>query len=186
VRLDGPVPARKQRGDAEPPACHGVATRRRSRTRPFLNRKDAKNAKPARPGVEPQRHRGTERDTEHLTRAFIAWRGPGRRTTAGDLRTGQRLRSQAIVDVAMSSSLLSRRAQASPLLILCWWKDGAPLFKKRRGEAEPTRPGRVGWWEARRRRTLASGVDVLPTGGRRSSDRRQFRWDDRYGASQKR
>jgi len=46
--------------------------------------------------------------------------------------------------------------------------------KKKRGEAEPTRPGRVGRWEARRRRALASGVDVLLT-GRRSSDRRLFR-----------
>ncbi len=37
------------------------------------------------------------------------------------------------------------------------------------------RPGRVGRWEARRRRTLASEADVLLTGGRRSPDRRLFR-----------
>jgi len=66
-------------------------------------------------------------------------------------------------------------AQASPLLILCCWMDGAPLSKQEKGQAKPTRPGRVGRWEVRQRRTLASGVDVLITGWRRSPDRRQFR-----------
>jgi len=47
--------------------------------------------------------------------------------------------------------------------------------KQERGEAEPTRPGRAGRWEARLRRTLAFGTDGLSTGGRRSSDRRLFR-----------
>lgn len=50
--------------------------------------------------------------------------------------------------------------------------DGAPLSKQEKGQAEPTRPGRVGRWEVRLRRTLAFGADGLPTGGRRSLDRR--------------
>ena len=53
--------------------------------------------------------------------------------------------------------------------------DGATPSNQERGQAEPTRPWRVGRWEVRRRRTLASGVGELPTGGRRSPDRRLFR-----------
>ena len=46
-----------------------------------------------------------------------------------------------------------------------WWMDGASPSKKKRIEAESTRPGRVVRWAERQRRTLASGADVLPTGG---------------------
>jgi len=40
-------------------------------------------------------------------RGFNTWRDPGRRTTAGDRRTGQRLRMRAFVAVALSSGLRS-------------------------------------------------------------------------------
>jgi len=53
--------------------------------------------------------------------------------------------------------------------------DGATSSNKERGQAEPTRPRRVGRWEAWLRRTLAFRADGLPTSGRRSSDRRLFR-----------
>ena len=55
------------------------------------------------------------------------------------------------------------------------WMNGATSSKQGKGEAKPTRPGRVGRWEEGLRRTLAFGADILPTGRRRSSDRRLFR-----------
>jgi len=58
------------------------------------------------------------------------------------------------------------------LAIHNWWMDGATSSKQEKGEAEPTRPGRVVRWVAWLRRTLAFGADGLSTGGRRSSDRR--------------
>ena len=72
------------------------------------------------------------------------------------------------------SGLRSRRAQTSPLLSPWWRMEGAPPSIKKRGEAEPARPGRVVRWAARLRRTLAFGADGLLTGGRRSSDCRLF------------
>jgi len=78
---------------------------------------------------------------------------------------GQSLRTQASGAMSRPSGLPSRRAQASPLLLPCYSVDGATPPIKENGQAEPTRPRRVGRWKVRRRRTLASGVDVLPTGG---------------------
>ena len=147
----------------------------------------------AHPRVEPQRHRATQSHRKHegtKTRSHrnvptdhadnadggspksSAWRGPRRRrTTTGDRWNGSSLRTRAFVAVTRSSGLRSRRAQASPLLHLCW-VDGATPPIQGKGEAEPTRPGRVVRGEAGQRRTLASGVDMLSPGTRRSSDRR--------------
>ncbi len=130
-----------------------------------------------------QRRRGAE-----SPRGFTALRGPSRRrTTAGDRWVGQRLRTQALVAGARPSGLRSRRAQASPHpLSISRLGRGHLSFQLEGGQAEPTRHRRVGRWEARRRRTLASGVDVLPTGRPRSRDRRRFRRDHRCGASVRR
>ena len=67
-------------------------------------------------------------------------------------------------------------SESAGLASLSLLPDGKfPQSLHRRGEAEPTRPGRVGRWQAGLRRTLAFGTDRLATGSRRSSDRRRFR-----------
>ena len=156
------------------------------------------------PPDEPQRHRDTERSTEkdiantktqrhegHSPIAIcpqitqitqmavfetqagaevptVVERRPG---TGGQGTDSDRARSSSVP----CPPACALGAQASPLLLPCCWMDGTTPPKQEKSEAEPTRPGRVGRWEARRRRTLASGVDVLSTGSRRSPDRRRFR-----------
>ena len=93
-------------------------------------------------------------------------RGPLELTIAPNARVR---RGSPIQRSALSES--ADLAIPHPLLL-----DGErPTSKQEKGEAEPTRPGRVVRWAARLRRTLAFGADGLLTGGRRSSDRRLFR-----------
>jgi len=97
----------------------------------------------------------------------VVGRRPG---TAGTNSSSDRKRSS----LGSVPAACGPRAQTSPLLPCCSI-DGTTLFKNEEGQAEPTRPGRVGRWEERQRRTLASGVGALSTGRGRSSDRRRFR-----------
>ena len=64
---------------------------------------------------------------------------------------------------AQRPSLRERRPRHSSAPVGGWTPPTLP--RKKKGEAEPTRPGRVVRWAARQRRTLASGDVVLPTGG---------------------
>jgi len=69
--------------------------------------------------------------------------------------------------------LYALKAQASRFLLPLCCVDGTTRPKNDKGQAEPTRRRRVGRWKVRQQRTLASGVDVLSTGSRRSPDRRR-------------
>jgi len=89
--------------------------------------------------VEARRRGGAE----GLSRACIAWRGPGRQTTAGDRWAGPTLRSQAIVAVSRPSGPRSESAGlATPPLHFTIGR-GAPPFQigERRGgtDALPAR-----------------------------------------------
>jgi len=100
--------------------------------------------------AETRRRRGAE----NRHGEFVPWRDPGRRTTAGDRRAGQRLRMRAFVAVALPSGLRSedRRPRHSPSPFNDW--EGHASFPDRR--------------EARRNRR-ASGVSA---GGKHGCDER--------------
>jgi len=109
------------------------------------------------PGVEPQRHRDTEKAQSHpptrfLTqrrkdakspRVFTAWRGPGRQTTVGNRWAGHTFRTQAFVTVSRPSSLRSVSAGlATPSLHLMAGKGTypSPTEEERGGtDAPPAR-----------------------------------------------
>ncbi len=138
------------------------------------NTKTQRHEDIAKPPIHARYPQITQINADSLPRDSTEWRGPDRRrTTPGNRCIGSSLRTRVFVAMARYSGLRSRRAQASPPLIPTGVLT-VSSSEQERGEAEPTCPGRVGRWEARRRRTLASGVDVLLT-GRRSSDRRLFR-----------
>ena len=124
--------------------------------------------------VGPRRPQITQINADLFVRNFLhdevpaAERRPG--TAGPDVRSECERSSRQSGPVACA-----KRAQASPLLFPFCWMKGAPRSQQKRGKAEPTRLRRGGRWEARRRRTLASGGDGLSTGCRRSFDRRQFR-----------
>ena len=99
-------------------------------------------------------------------------RGPEDRETAPNASIRRRF---PVLRPALSKSA----GLATPPQFMVRWAN-LPLPGER-GEAEPTRPGRVGRWEPRLRRTLAFGADRLSTGRRRSSDRRRFRRQSSVG-----
>ena len=84
-------------------------------------------------------------------------RGPDRRSTAGNRRTGQRLRMREFVAVALSSGLRSRRAQTSPPVPGCWWVHGASSRLGGTGAPRARRPvGSTAATNARGRNRRAS------------------------------
>jgi hypothetical protein len=91
-------------------------------------------------------------------------RGPLDRTIASDASVRR--------DVTAQRPALSKSAGLATPSFHSKLRRQTSVF--RGGEVEPMRPGRVGRWEARRRRTPAFEADVLLTGGRRSPDRRLF------------
>ena len=137
-------------------------TQRKHRADPRRKHEDTKT----------RRHR---RDAES-PREFTAWRGPGRRTAAKNRWNEPPSSDRERSSLELVPAACAQEAQASPLLLLISRLGGAQLlFKQEKGKAEPARLRRVGRWEGRLRRTLAFGADGLPSGGRRSSDRRLFR-----------
>ena len=98
---------RTQRRDTEPPIQ--FLTQRRKGAKPT---QEARRSRRSRRFAQRRQRGGPE-----SPRDFIAWRGPGRRATARNRRTGQPLRMHAFDAVALSSGLRSESAgPATPSL----------------------------------------------------------------------
>jgi len=94
----------------------------------------------------------------------------GRRPLGGDNPPDASVRR----GVPAQRPALSKSAGLATIYFHDWMQCAARAIM-RRGRRNRRAPGRGVRGEARLRRTLAFGVDGLPSGGRRSPDRRQFR-----------
>jgi len=107
-----------------------------------------------------QRRREPSVTLDHVTRSRPSsndGRGPLGRTTASDASVRR--------DVAAQRPALSKIACLATFPLYSMGGRGPDPSRSEKGQAEPTRPGRVVRWAARLRRTLAFGAVGLPTGG---------------------
>jgi hypothetical protein len=136
----------------------------------FLNRKDAKIAKPTHRTEETADHADKRRWShailEHVARSRPSSDDDREPLSRAITPNASVRRGGPIQRPALSKS--AHLATPHPLSMDGWRNTS----KKEKGQAEPTRPRRVVRWETRLRRTPAFGADGFLTGGRRSSDRR--------------
>jgi len=128
------------------PAASPAAEPQRHRDTERNTERDIANTKThrheGRPPTQQKKPQITQMAADGRSPESSAWRGPGRRrTTTGDRRVGQSLRTQASGAMSRRSGLYSRRAQASPLLTLLQLDRRRLLSKQGRGRRSRRAPG---------------------------------------------
>ncbi len=134
--------------NADPPACYGVASRRRSRTRPRRKHKDTKTRRP----LIPPTH--TKRRSLSLIDGCVAWRQNDRRSGIACRRCeGRLLRTRTFVAVHLLTGRRARGASVPPLFrvvvvgdrllstIECKREVASPALAKRRTAGPGNRGG---------------------------------------------